>query len=113
MNQLFLIRWGERNVNDFFNQVYSIVEQIPFGKVASYGQIARMLGKPHGSREVGRAMHCCPEGLPWHRVVMKDGTIASRLSADIQHNLLEAEGVVFMADGRVNMAKCACIDETL
>jgi len=98
-------------MNEFFNQVYRIVEQVPFGSVASYGQIARMLGKPHGSREVGRAMRCCPEGLPWHRVVMKDGTIASRMSADIQHNLLEAEGIEFMTDGRVNMGTCAWREE--
>lgn len=99
-------------MNEFYNQVYRIVEQVPIGRVASYGQIAHMLGKPHGSREVGRAMRCCPEGLPWHRVVMKDGTIASRVSADIQRTLLEVEGVVFLADGRVNMDKCAWVDGT-
>jgi len=91
-------------MNEFFEQVYRVVEQIPYGRVAFYGQIARMLGKPHGSREVGRAMRCCPAGLPWHRVVLKDGSIASRMSADLQRAMLEAEGVIFLEDGRINMA---------
>jgi methylated-DNA-protein-cysteine methyltransferase-like protein len=52
-------------MNPFYQQVYDIVAQIPPGKVVSYGQIARMLGRPRAAREVGRAMRLCPEGLPW------------------------------------------------
>ena len=96
-------------MNQFFNQVYSIVEQIPHGMVVSYGQIARMLGRPHAAREVGWAMRCCPEGLPWHRVVMADGTIAGGPYADMRRAILEAEGVEFLPDGRVNVALCCWV----
>lgn len=63
-------------MNPFYQQVYDIVAQVPPGRVVSYGQIARMLGRPRAAREVGRAMRLCPEGLPWQRVVMQDGAIA-------------------------------------
>lgn len=57
----------------FFHQVHALVSHIPSGKVASYGQIAGMLGDPRRARTVGWAMHGCQEGLPWHRVVKADG----------------------------------------
>ena len=90
-------------LSPFFEQVYAVVERIPYGRVVSYGQIARMLGKPRAAREVGWAMRCCPEHLPWQRVVMADGTIAKGIFANIRKDLLEDEGVEFLADGRVNM----------
>ena len=91
---------------NWHEQVFSIVEKIPFGKVASYGQIAKMLGKPRGAREVGWAMRHCPEGLPWHRVVRTDGTVACPGNSDIggmRQALLMEEGVL-TADGRIDMA---------
>ncbi len=94
------------NSNPFFKQVYSIVEQIPCGKVVSYGQIARMLGCPRSARVVGWAMRCCPDHLPWQRVVMADGSITGGLYANIRKALLEAEGVTFLKDGRVDMKSC-------
>jgi methylated-DNA-protein-cysteine methyltransferase related protein len=94
-------------MNSFFKQVYGIVEQIPLGMVVSYGQIARMLGRPHAAREVGWAMQCCPDGLSWQRVVMKDGTIAGGIYADMRRAILVTEGVVFLPDGRVDMKLCA------
>ena len=93
-------------MNDFFKQVYEIVGKIPEGKVASYGQIARMLGRPRAAREVGWAMRVCPEGLPWQRVVMADGTVTGGFYADLRRGMLEAEAVSFLADGRVDMAQC-------
>lgn len=87
----------------FFQQVYEIVAQIPFGKVISYGQIARLLGHPRGARQVGRAMRCCPDELPWQRIVMADGSIAGGQAPEIRRTLLEAEGVTFLPDGRVDM----------
>ena len=90
-------------MNPFFEQVYEVVKQISYGKVISYGQIARLLGRPRAARVVGWAMRCCPEGLPWHRVVMADGTITGGVYADMRRALLEAEGVTFLADGRVDM----------
>lgn len=90
----------------FFKQVYDIVEQIPYGRVVSYGQIAWMLGRPHAAREVGWAMRCCPDSLPWQRVVMKDGSITGGTYADLRRGILETEGVIFLPDGRVDMASC-------
>lgn len=94
------------NLNPFFKQVYDVVGQIPCGRVASYGQIARMLGRPRAARVVGWAMRCCPEHLPWQRVVMADGSITGGMYANIRKALLEAEGVTFLIDGRVDMKSC-------
>jgi len=96
--------------NPFFKQVYSVVEQIPQGKVLSYGQIARVLGRPRAAREVGRAMRFCPNELPWHRVVMADGTVTGGMSADIRRAFLESEGVAFLSDGRVDMKLCGWLE---
>ena len=93
-------------MNSFFNQVYSLVATIPYGKVVSYGQIAWKLGAPRAARQVGWAMRHCPEKLPWQRVVKADGTIAGGLHAEIRKALLAAEGVPFLPDGRVDMAAC-------
>lgn len=97
---------GELILNPFFEQVYSVVGQIPYGKVVSYGQIARMLGRPSAAREVGWAMRRCPERLPWQRVVMADGSVMGGMYADMRRALLEAEGVTFLPDGRVDMKSC-------
>ena len=91
-------------MNLFYQQFYDIVRQIPRGKVVSYGQIARMLGQPRAAREVGRAMRLCPDGLPWQRVVMQDGAIAGGGFARLRQAMLEAEGIGFLPDGRVDMA---------
>jgi len=93
-------------MDTFFEQVYAIVEQIPYGKVVSYGQIARMLGVPRGARIVGWAMRCCPEHLPWQRVVMADGSITGGVYADLRRQFLESEDVLFLPDGRVDMDAC-------
>ena len=93
-------------MNSFFEQVYGIVERIPYGRVVSYGQIARMLGRPRSAREVGWAMRCCPEHLPWQRVVMSDGSVTGGAYADLRRTILENENVPFLRNGRVNMASC-------
>jgi len=72
----------------------------------SYGQIARMLDRPRAARQVGWAMRCCPEHLPWQRVVKIDGTIAAGVNLDLQKGLLKAEGVMFLPDGRIDMELC-------
>ena len=93
-------------MNQFYEQVYALVERIPYGKVVSYGQIAFLLGKPRAAREVGRAMYHCPDHLPWQRVVKADGTVAGGMHAEIRKGLLESEGVAFLPDGRVDMESC-------
>jgi methylated-DNA-protein-cysteine methyltransferase-like protein len=89
-----------------FEEVYRIVEQIPKGKVTTYGQIAMRLGDPHLARTVGYAMRACPEGLPWHRVVNSQGRVSiSGEGAELQMAMLEAEGVIFSGDGKINLKK--------
>ncbi|MCL2592461.1 MAG: MGMT family protein [Defluviitaleaceae bacterium] len=92
-------------MNNFFSEVYKIVEQIEYGQVMSYGQIAKILGRPRGARVVGYAMRHCPENLPWHRVVMADGSITGGEYAEIRKERLKEEGVHFLPDGRVDMSK--------
>jgi len=93
-------------LNPFYAQVYAIVGQIPYGKVVSYGQISRMLGRPRAAREVGRAMRYCPAHLPWQRVVMADGSISGGPHTTMRRALLEAECVIFLPDNRVDMNAC-------
>ena len=93
-------------MNPFFEQVYAVVAQIPYGKVVSYGQIALILGRPRAARQVGWAMRCCPDHLPWQRVVLADGTVAGGMHANLRKKLLESEGVAFLPDGRVDMQTC-------
>jgi len=90
-------------LGNFFEEVYAVVSRIPYGKVVSYGQIATALGRPRAAREVGWAMRTCPENLPWQRVVKADGSIAGGEFAEIRKAALEAEGVTFFLDGRVDM----------
>jgi methylated-DNA-protein-cysteine methyltransferase related protein len=93
----------------FFSKVYDLVEQIPEGRVMTYGQIAALLGHPRGARLVGWAMHSVPGGrlLPCHRVVNKTGTLAPShiFGEDEQRKLLEKEGVTFRENGSIDMKK--------
>jgi methylated-DNA-protein-cysteine methyltransferase-like protein len=91
----------------FFGQVYELVRRIPPGKVATYGQIARLLGQPRAARTVGWALHSLPENeeVPWQRVINSRGMVSlgGRQGAAIQRALLEGEGVVFDGQGRVDL----------
>ena len=92
--------------DSFFQRVYAVVAAIPYGKVLSYGDIAKLIGYPRRARFVGFAMRACPDGLPWHRVVMADGTITGGDYAPLREMLLRREGVPFLPDGRVDMKRC-------
>ena len=79
-----------------YEQIYAVVRQIPRGKVASYGQVARLAGNPRWARVVGYALHVNPdpEGIPCYRVVTRDGRTSSAFAfggSDMQRALLEAE----------------------
>ena len=91
---------------NFYRAVYAAVRRIPAGKVATYGQIAMLAGSPRASRIVGGALHRNPEPgkTPCHR----DGSLAPGFAfggPGAQRALLEAEGVTFLPDGRVDMAR--------
>lgn len=87
-----------------------IVRQVPAGKVATYGQIARLAGMPRCARTVGYAMADCRDpSVPCHRVVDHSG--GTKAAFDVhgpgtQRALLEAEGVVFRLDGTVDLETC-------
>jgi len=102
------------NQQAYYEQVWSLVRQIPNGKVAAYGQIALMLPPPNGvefeaykafgPRWVGGAMAACPDDVPWQRVINSQGKISERPGAERQRQMLEEEGVVFVKD-KVDMKK--------
>ncbi|MBI3286937.1 MAG: MGMT family protein [Chloroflexi bacterium] len=94
---------------NFFDRVYQVVARIPRGRVASYGQIAEMLGHPRGARTVGWALHELPQGsrVPWHRVINAAGRISipEVEEAHEQRIRLEQEGVVFDERGYIDMRR--------
>lgn len=95
----------------FFERVYTMVEQIPRGMVATYGQIARLIGEPRRARYVGFALHANPRPgiVPCHRVVFADGSLCEGFAfggIDVQRGLLEEEGVRFTSAGKVDLAVC-------
>lgn len=90
--------------------IYRIVESIPQGRVATYGQIAALAGYPRHARQVGYALAALPQGsqTPWHRVINAQGKISARgLSGcdDFQRLLLEEEGICFGLGDRVPLNK--------
>jgi methylated-DNA-protein-cysteine methyltransferase related protein len=103
------------NPQAFYEEVWYVVRQIPYGKVASYGQIAKMIPPPNGvdvesyiafgPRWVGGAMANCPDDVPWQRVINSQGKISERAGAEKQRLLLEQEGVEFGAKDRVDLKK--------
>lgn len=124
-------------MESFFESVYSMVRQIPPGFVATYGQIARLVGEPRKARHVGFALHANPtpwpqpglavdgcagkadtaarpaaddlSPVPCHRVVFADGRLCEGFAfggPDVQRSLLDAEGVAFLENGKVDMASC-------
>ena len=97
-------------MDGFFNKVYDIVKQIPRGKVTTYGAIARLTGNPRMSRQVGWALHVNPQPyvVPCHRVVNRNGKLSGAFAfggMDVQRNLLIDEGVEFIDDDTVDLAK--------
>ena len=97
---------SENNKRNTFEIIYEIVRQIPYGQVASYGQIAALAGNKRLSRVVGYALHVSPDpAIPCHRVVNRLGEVSPAFvsnGVNRQVALLEAEGVHFR-DGRVDM----------
>lgn len=88
----------ESEEKNFFDRVYERVMQIPFGRVATYGQIARACGAPRSSRAVGYALHVNPMPgiIPCHRVVNRESRLAPGFAfggPEIQKDMLEKEGV--------------------
>ena len=91
---------------DFIYQVLSVVGEIPEGKVASYGQIAQLIGREKNARLVGKVLSMAElyGDYPCHRVVSHAGRTAPHF--EDQKRLLLEEGVVFMPNGCVDMETC-------
>lgn len=94
---------------ELYRSIYAAVRRIPRGRVATYGQIAELVGIPRQARQVGYALHALAWGssVPWHRVINAQGEISLRRkpgAEGLQRQLLEREGVVFDAAGRVDLA---------
>ena len=89
-------------------KVYEFLKTVPAGKVVTYGQIARFLGNKHLSRVVGNILHKNPDPatIPCHRVVNARGEVSAAYAfggRDAQRRRLEAEGVLFSPDGRIDL----------
>jgi methylated-DNA-protein-cysteine methyltransferase-like protein len=98
-----------RAMISFYERVYALVRQIPPGAVVTYGQVAALLGAPRAARAVGYALRFLPAGtdVPWHRVINHRGQISHRTPIEsplLQRLLLEEEGVMFDAEGRVDLS---------
>jgi O-6-methylguanine DNA methyltransferase len=94
---------------DFFDRVYKIVAKIPYGKVATYGDIAEACGIRSSARTVGWALNGAKDsGLPCHRVVNRFGALTGKMhfgSHDLMEELLRSEGIKFTKDGFVDLDK--------
>lgn len=96
--------------SDFCNKVYWVTKKIPGGKVATYGQIAAMVGNPRAARAVGQALHANRDRVaPCHRVVGRTGRLAQGYAfggPGEQKRKLLVEGVKFKDRNNVDLEKC-------
>jgi len=95
-----------------YTRIYAVVRRIPRGRVATYGQVAKLAGLPGRARQVGYALHALPPStaVPWHRVVNARGGISLRRSGgaeQLQRILLESEGIPFHINGLLDLRRAA------
>lgn len=93
----------------FTQNVLSVIQAIPEGKVMTYGQIARLAGSPRGARQVVRILHSMSKKhrLPWHRVINSKGELPNLNGelSDMQDFLLKSEGVEVTKDRQVRLER--------
>ncbi|MDA1027502.1 MAG: MGMT family protein [Bacteroidetes bacterium] len=94
---------------DFFDRVWKVVAEIPFGKVTTYGHIAEYLGSKSAARTVGWALRAAKgAGLPCHRVVNRYGGLSGRSGFGgpfVMEDMLRSEGIEFVDDGIIDIEK--------
>lgn len=91
-----------------YQRIYAVVRAIPEGRVATYGQVARLAGLPGHARQVGYALHAASEELPWQRVINAKGEVSPRSEPGcegLQRAILESEGIEFDDRGRVDLKR--------
>ena len=93
-----------------WQRFWDVVNEVPEGRVVTYGQVAALAGLPRHARQVGYALHALPDGtdVPWQRVVNARGEISLRAEPGregLQRAILEAEGVEFDASGRIDLRR--------
>lgn len=93
-----------------YRRIYRVVRRIPRGAVATYGQVAGLAGLPGQPRQVGYALHALTQGsdVPWQRVINAKGEVSARSTPGVerlQRAVLESEGVLFDARGRVDLGR--------
>ena len=93
----------------FRERVLDLIQQIPMGSVATYGQIAALAGSPRAARQVGGILRGLkdPENVPWQRVVNAQGGLSTWKTGagELQQALLLAEGIAFDTQGCCNLEK--------
>lgn len=100
---------GSGQEENSFERIYRVVKRLPYGQVATYGQVASLAGNKRWARVVGYALHVNPdpEHIPCYRVVNRFGEVSEAFvfgGRNRQIDLLEAEGVEF-EDGRVDLKR--------
>ena len=99
------------------SDVYDILVRIPEGKITTYGDIAKALGRPGASRAVGRILNKNPNPIivPCHRVIRSDGSIGGYAlgGKTMKKELLAKEGLGFVGDSMSDFAKCRVVLEKL
>lgn len=95
-------------VSSLASRVFALVRACPPGRVTTYGWLARAIGFPRGARMVGWFMYEAPEGVPAQRVINSKGELSGSWAFGEKgrmRGLLEAEGIAFSADGRVDLKR--------
>jgi methylated-DNA-protein-cysteine methyltransferase-like protein len=99
----------QKKADSFSERIKKLIKCIPYGKVATYGQIALLAGNHRGARQVVRILHACSkkEKLPWHRVINSRGAISLRpgYGYEEQRHLLALEGVEFNSKGLIDLKR--------
>ena len=97
-------------MSDSYRKIYNVIKSVPYGRVATYGQIARLAGFVNSARLVGYALAASKGAheLPWHRIVNAKGRISIRSNPDVaklQQLLLESEGILFDSSNSIRLKK--------
>ncbi len=101
----------EERTNDFFSNVYEVTKLIPFGRITSYGAIARYLGSGRSARMVGWALNVCHNNndfIPAHRVVNRKGLLTGKHhfgNSSTMAQILENEGIIIEDDKIINFSE--------